>query len=339
MGDNNATGDVMLDIRNLKTYFYTSRGVAKAVDDVSLTLHKGEFLGLVGESGCGKTVTALSALKLVPFPGKVVEGRVTFMGTDILSQPEKAMQHIRGRKMAMISQDPMSSLNPVWTVGDQIETAILRHNKVSRKEARDRAIEMLKLVAIPAPEKRIRNYPHELSGGMKQRIMIALALSCDPEVLIADNPTTALDTTIQMQFLHLLLELREKLNQSVLYITHDLGVVAKICENVAIMYAGKILERGDVFEVLKTPRHPYTQGLIRSAPNVGARHQNLEPIPGDLPDLLNLPPGCRFADRCPQAMPHCHEDLPVPTAWFSDKHAALCWLYGSRNAEQGGQTP
>ena len=243
------------------------------------------------------------------------------------------MQHIRGRKMAMISLDPMSSLNPVWTVGDQIETAILRHNKVSRKEARDRAIEMLKLVAIPAPEKRIKNYPHELSGGMKQRIMIALALSCDPEVLIADNPTTALDTTIQMQFLHLLLELREKLNQSVLYITHDLGVVAKICENVAIMYAGKILERGDVFEVLKTPRHPYTQGLIRSAPNVGARHQNLEPIPGDLPDLLNLPPGCRFADRCPHAMPRCQEDLPVPSAWFSDKHAALCWLYEPKSAE------
>lgn len=323
--------DVVLKITNLKTYFYTSRGIAKAVDDVDLTLHKGEFLGLVGESGCGKTVTALSVLRLVPFPGRIVQGEIEFMGSNLLAKPENEMRYLRGKKIAMISQDPMSSLNPVWTVGDQIVTAIRTHDHtLSKKEAWDKAVEMLKLVAIPAPERRVKNYPHELSGGMKQRIMIALALSCNPEVLIADNPTTALDTTIQMQFLHLLLGLREKLNQSILYITHDLGVVAKICDKVAIMYAGKILEQGDVYSVLKNSKHPYTAGLIKSAPNVGARNQSIIPIPGNLPDILNLPKGCRFMERCPQAFAQCSEYDDIPVTQVAEGHAVRCLTYGGR---------
>lgn len=323
--------NAVLKIRNLKTYFYTSRGIAKAVDDVDLTLHQGEFLGLVGESGCGKTVTALSVLNLVPFPGRIVQGEIELMGSNLLTKPESEMQHIRGKKIGMISQDPMSSLNPVWTVGDQIVTAIQTHDKsMSKKDAWDKAVEMLKLVAIPAPERRVKNYPHELSGGMKQRVMIALALSCDPEILIADNPTTALDTTIQMQFLHLLMNLREKLNQSVLYITHDLGVVAKICDRVAIMYAGKILEQGDVYSVLKNPKHPYTSGLIQSAPNVGARNQNIIPIPGNLPDLLNLPKGCRFTERCPQAFAKCSEYDDIPITNVAEGHSVRCLTYGGQ---------
>lgn len=317
--------EVVLNIRNLKTYFYTSRGIAKAVDDINLTLHQGEFLGLVGESGCGKTVTALSVLRLVPFPGRIVSGQIDFLGANLFNKTEKEMQRIRGKKIGMISQDPMSSLNPVWTVGDQIVTAMRAHDKsLSKKDAWDKAIEMLKLVAIPAPERRVFNYPHELSGGMKQRIMIALALACDPDVIIADNPTTALDTTIQMQFLHLLMDLREKLNKSVLYITHDLGVVAKLCDNVAIMYAGKILEQGDVYSVLQNPKHPYTLALIKCAPDLGSRHQSIVPIPGELPDLLNLPAGCRFAPRCEHRIADCTKIPDIPLNKIDNSHYARC---------------
>ena len=299
-----------IDVRSLKTFFYSSRGVVRAANDVSFNVQKGEILGIVGESGSGKTVIALSILRLIPYPGKIVQGEVMFRGENILEKPLSEMTSIRGAGISMIFQDPMSCLNPVFTIEEQLTSGILAHRNISRQEAKKIAVDMLKIVHIPDPERRILGYPHEFSGGMKQRVMIALALTCNPELLIADNPTTALDSTIQLQFLNLILDLRKTLSMTILYITHDFGVVAKLCDRVAILYAGEIIEIGSVFDVLTKPKHPYTRELINSTPALGMRHKLIETIPGKQPDLAFLPKGCKFAARCKVAKAICSaEDI------------------------------
>jgi peptide/nickel transport system ATP-binding protein len=299
----------LLEVRNLKTYFKTKRGVARSVDDVSFTLDRGETLSLVGESGCGKSVTALSIMRLVSPPGRIVEGEVIFEGRDLTKLSEDEMRSIRGDEIAMIFQDPMTSLNPVYTVGEQIAEAIRLHRRVSKREAWNQAIEGMRDVAIPAPQARAHNYPHEMSGGMRQRIMIAMALACDPKLLIADEPTTALDVTIQAQILDLLTELREKRHLALLLITHDLGIVAETSDRVAVMYAGKIVELSSVRELFRTSRHPYTEGLLRSVPQLddanGEQKRRLHTIEGVVPNPMDLPPGCRFAPRCEHMQEKC----------------------------------
>ncbi len=301
----------LLEVRNLKTYFATKRGEARSVDDVSFTLDRGETLSLVGESGCGKSVTALSIMRLVSSPGRIVDGSVLFEGRDLVKLSEDEMRRIRGDEIAMIFQDPMTSLNPVYTVGEQIAEAIRLHRRVSKRESWNQAIEGMRDVAIPAPEVRAKNYPHEMSGGMRQRIMIAMALACDPKLLIADEPTTALDVTIQAQILDLLTELREKRNLALLLITHDLGIVAETSDRVAVMYAGRIVELTRVRELFRNPRHPYTEGLLRSVPQLeepnGEKKRRLHTIEGVVPNPTNLPPGCRFAPRCEHAREKCRE--------------------------------
>lgn len=298
-------------MRNLKTFFATRRGEVRSVDDVSFTIEQGETLSLVGESGCGKSVTALSMMRLVSAPGRVVGGEVLFEGRDLLKLSPAEMRAIRGDDIAMIFQDPMTSLNPVYTVGEQIAEAIRLHRKVSKREAWNQAIEAMRDVTIPAPEIRAKTYPHEMSGGMRQRVMIAMALACDPKLLIADEPTTALDVTIQAQILELLTELREKRHLALLLITHDLGVVAETSDRVAVMYAGKIVEEASAKELFKHPRHPYTEGLLRAVPRLDeqreGRRKRLQTIEGVVPNPLELPPGCRFAPRCPHAQGTCRE--------------------------------
>ena len=319
----------ILDIRGLRTFFYTSRGMVKAVNNVSVAVKPGEILGIAGESGSGKTVIALSILRLIPFPGKIVSGEILYKGEDLLQKPSAGMVGVRGAEIGMIFQDPMSSLNPVFTVGEQIVGAIQAHRKISKKEALEEAIQMLKVVNIPDPERRVNGYQHEFSGGMKQRVMIALALSCHPRFLIADNPTTALDSTIQLQFLSLILQLRKAYGMTILYITHDFGVVAKLCDRVAVLYAGKIIEIGSVLNVLKTPKHPYTKGLLDSYPVPGMRRKRIEPIEGKQPDLAFLPPGCSFAPRCKWVMAECREgeiDL-FETSTQDTAHGVRCLLY------------
>ena len=319
----------ILDIQRLRTFFYTSRGMVKAVNNVSFAVKPGEILGIAGESGSGKTVIALSILKLIPFPGRIVSGKIFYRGEDLLRKPPAEMVAVRGAEIGMIFQDPMSSLNPVFTVGEQIVGAIQAHRKISKKEALEEAIHMLKVVNIPDPARRVNGYQHEFSGGMKQRVMIALALSCHPRFLIADNPTTALDSTIQLQFLNLILELRKTYGMTILYITHDFGVVAKLCDRVAVLYAGEIIEIGSVFNVLKTPKHPYTKGLLDSYPLPGMRRKRIEPIEGKQPDLASLPPGCSFAPRCKQVMAECREgeiDF-FETGTADEAHGVRCLLY------------
>ena len=314
-------------MRNLKTFFATRRGEVRSVDDVSFTIEQGETLSLVGESGCGKSVTALSMMRLVSAPGRVVGGEVLFEGRDLLKLSPAEMRAIRGDDIAMIFQDPMTSLNPVYTVGEQIAEAIRLHRKVSKREAWNQAIEAMRDVTIPAPEIRAKTYPHEMSGGMRQRVMIAMALACDPKLLIADEPTTALDVTIQAQILELLTELREKRHLALLLITHDLGVVAETSDRVAVMYAGKIVEEASAKELFKRPRHPYTEGLLRAVPRLDeereGRRKRLQTIEGVVPNPLELPPGCRFAPRCPHAQGTCSEGeielIPV-----SDQHLSRC---------------
>ncbi len=292
----------LLEVRHLRTAFATSRGEVRAVDDVSFTIGQGETLCVVGESGCGKSVTALSILRLISPPGRISGGEILFEGRELLTLPESDMRHIRGNDIAMIFQDPMTSLNPVFTVGEQIAEAIRLHRRVSRREAWNQAIEGMRSVAIPGPEVRARSYPHELSGGMRQRIMIAMALACDPKLLIADEPTTALDVTIQAQILDLLGNLRRERNLGLLLITHDLGVVAETADHVAVMYAGQIVEQASVDELFARPRHPYTEGLLRAVPRLSevntARNRRLETIEGVVPSPLDWPSGCRFAPRC-----------------------------------------
>ena len=285
----------------------TGRGEVRAVDDLSLTIEHGETLCLVGESGCGKSVTALSIPRLLSPPGRIIGGEIIFEGTNLASLPEKEMRRIRGDQIAMIFQDPMTSLNPVMTIGEQITEGIRAHRDISRSEARDLAIAGMRDVAIPSPELRLNQYPHEMSGGMRQRVMIAMALACNPKLLIADEPTTALDVTIQAQILDLLNDLRQRRHLALLLITHDFGVVAEMADRVAVMYAGQIVEEAPVAEIFSTPQHPYTAGLLRAAPRPEERISRLATIEGTVPNMLNLPPACRFAPRCPHVEPACRE--------------------------------
>ncbi len=329
-------GDILLEVKNLQTYFYTEDGVVKAVDGVDFYIREGETLGMVGESGCGKSVTALSIMRLVPNPpGKIVGGEIIFRGEDLLKKSEAEMRKIRGNKISMIFQEPMTSLNPVYTIGDQIVEAIVLHQKLSKQEALKKAIEMLSLVGIPEPAKRVRQYPHELSGGMRQRAMIAMALSCNPDLLIADEPTTALDVTIQAQILELIKQLKEEFKMAVLMITHDLGVIAEVSDRVVVMYAGKAVEASDVYTMFKDPKHPYTIGLYNSLPKIiGGRKKRLESIEGVVPIPINLPPGCRFANRCKHTMDICREKEPELEPYEgNNNHLVRCWLYSKKKNE------
>ncbi len=330
--DRPSAEDNILEVRNLKTYFYTEDGVVKAVDGVDFTVRRGEVLGLVGESGCGKSVTSLSIMRLVGVPGKILEGEILFDGQDLLKLAESDMVHIRGNRISMIFQQPQSSLNPVFRVGDQIAEVLDIHRSLGREAGWTRAIELLKMVGIPDAERRAYAFPHELSGGMAQRVMIAMALACVPELLIADEPTTALDVTIQAQILDLMRDIRGKMQASIILITHDLGVVAEMAERVAVMYAGQIVEQTDVTTLFAQPKHPYTQGLIGSIPVLGVVKDALDVIPGSVPNLINLPGGCRFAPRCRSRLEHgltiCTDVLPQLGPVGPD-HDVRCWLYHS----------
>ena len=303
-------GETLLEIRGLKTHFKTDDGMVRAVDGVDLTIGRGETLGVVGESGCGKTVTAMTVLKLIAMPpGKIVEGRILWKGRDLVPLDPHEMRRIRSREIAIVFQEPMTSLNPVYTVGEQIAEVVRLHQGLNRREAMDRAVEMLRLVHVPAPERRVRDYPHQLSGGMRQRVMIAMALVCSPELLIADEPTTALDVTIQAQILDLLGEMKSRFGMAIMLITHAMGVVAETAERVAVMYAGRVVEEAAVDDLFARPLHPYTQGLIRSIPRLdrtGGKKRRLEAIAGTVPSLLDPPPGCRFAPRCTLAIGRLH---------------------------------
>jgi oligopeptide/dipeptide ABC transporter ATP-binding protein len=309
---NGGAAGAVLSVRDLRTHFFTDEGVVKAVDGVSFDLKPGETLGLVGESGCGKSVTALSILRLIPSPpGRVVGGEIRYRGENLLEASEAGMRAIRGNEISMIFQEPMTSLNPVYTCGEQIVEAVRLHQKVSRREARNRAIEMLRLVGIPAPEQRVKEYPHQLSGGMRQRVMIAMALSCNPSVLIADEPTTALDVTIQAQILDLLEGLQERLGMAILLITHDLGVVAEVCDRVAVMYGGRVVEYAAAEPLFRETLHPYTGGLFTSIPKLGEEGGRLRVIPGTVPNPIDFPPGCTFHPRCHLAIADCAEREPA----------------------------
>ena len=316
----------LLEVKNLATYFFTPEGVVKAVDDISYDLEEGEILGLVGESGCGKSVSALSLMRLIQNPGKNVAGEVIFDGKDLLSLSDKEMRGIRGKDMSMIFQEPMTSLNPVLTVGRQLTEALQLHMGMNKKQATDRSGELLTMVGIPEGSTRLRDYPHQFSGGMRQRVMIAMALSCNPKMLIADEPTTALDVTIQAQILELVQKLGKELGTSVLIITHNLGVVARYADRVNVMYAGKIIERGTAREIYGNPRHPYTIGLLASVPRLDeARKEMLQPIEGMPPDLIELPQGCSFRARCAYAIDRCATEIP-PLVEVSEGHTSACWV-------------
>lgn len=315
----------LLSVRDLKTSFFTHVGEVKAVRGISFDVNEGEVLGIVGESGSGKSVTSLSIMGLLQYPGRVVDGEILLNGEDILTYSKDQMRKVRGKEIAMIFQDPMTSLNPVYTIGNQVMEMILEHEKMTKREARARAIEMLKLVGIPAAEKRIDSYPHEFSGGMRQRVMIALALSCNPKLLIADEPTTALDVTIQAQILSLIKSLNKQFGMTTMLITHDLGVVATVCDKVAVMYGGLIMEYGTVDEIFYHPRHPYTMGLLGSIPHVdGGEKRRLIPIDGTPPDLINPLKGCPFSTRCKYCMNVCTREQPPYFA--EDKHRTMCWM-------------
>jgi oligopeptide/dipeptide ABC transporter ATP-binding protein len=320
----------LLEVKDLRTQFPTRAGLVRAVDGVSFFIDRGELLGLVGESGCGKSMTALSVMRLISPPGKIVGGEIVFDGRELLKLSNREMRDIRGNDIAMIFQDPMTSLNPVFTVGEQIAEALRLHRGLARKEAREAAVAAMREVAIPDPELRVNDYPHQLSGGMRQRIMIAMALACDPELLIADEPTTALDVTIQAQILELLNNLRKTHDLAVLLITHDLGVVAEVADRVAVMYTGKIVEESPVDELFARPKHPYTEGLLRSVPKLTmkdvAKSERLQTIEGVVPKPTALPPGCHFEPRCPYRMPRCRED-EIRLYPVGDAVTARCVLY------------
>ncbi len=312
-----ADGERILEVKNLSTSFFTAAGEVRAVDDVSFEVLKGRTLGIVGESGSGKSVTSLSIMRLIPDPpGRITGGQILYRGQDLVQLPIEKMRKIRGNEISMIFQEPMTSLNPVFTIGNQIIETILLHQDLSKSAARDQAIEMLKLVGIPAPDKRIDEFPHQLSGGMRQRVMIAMALSCNPHILIADEPTTALDVTIQAQILDLLRDLQQKVGMGLILITHDLGVVAEVADHVLVMYAGRVAEQGSVREIFKNPKHPYTRGLLNSIPTLShdptgkMKKKRLETIPGIVPSLLDLPPGCRFQERCVFVQEECKGKEP-----------------------------
>ncbi len=316
----------LLEIKNLKTHFFTHEGTVKAVDGISFKINQGETLGIVGESGSGKSVTALSVMRLIPHPpGKIVNGEVYFEGKDLLKLDDKEIREIRGKKISMIFQEPMTSLDPVFTIGHEIIEAIQLHQGLKKEKARKKAIEILKIVGIPDVEKRINNYPHELSGGMRQRVMIAMALSCNPTLLIADEPTTALDVTIQAQILRLINDLKGKFGASVMLITHDLGVIAEMCDHVVVMYAGHIVEYTDIYTLFGNPLHPYTKGLSKSIPRLDVEVENLDAIPGIVPNLLDLPPGCPFHPRCDFCFKKCMEEMPELIE-IENSHLVKCHL-------------
>lgn len=319
--------NILLEVSNLRTSFYSHLGEIQAVRGASFQLEKGKVLGIVGESGSGKSVSALSVMGLIQEPGKVKEGSViNFLGRDLTKLSNKAMSKIRGNDISMIFQDPMTSLNPVYSIENQMVEVIQRHQTITKKAAKERAVEMLKLVGIPQPEKRIKNYPHQFSGGMRQRVMIATALSCNPQLLIADEPTTALDVTIQAQILELMKDLKTRISTSIVIITHDLGVIAEVCDNIVVMYGGTIMETGTEQDIFYNPQNPYTVGLHQSIPKMNVdEKERLVPIKGSPPDLLHPPKGCPFAGRCPHAMQICIEEQP-PTFAISENHTSACWL-------------
>jgi oligopeptide/dipeptide ABC transporter ATP-binding protein len=323
-------GEALLSVRKLRTSFFTPDGVVHAVDNVSFDVRKGEAVALVGESGCGKSVTAMSLMRLVAPPGRITAGEVRFKGRDLVKLSEKEMRGVRGDDVAMVFQEPMTSLNPVFRIGDQVSEAIRIHQKMSKKDARKRAGEMLELVAIPDPVKRLDDYPHQLSGGMRQRVMIAMALSCDPELLIADEPTTALDVTIQAQIMELLASLQKRLGLAILLITHDLGVVAEFCERIIVMYTGRIVEEAPVRDLFASPAHPYTRGLLKSLPSLSGGDSTAKRLPtiaGMVPPIYALPPGCKFNPRCPEVMPICLGKEPARML-VGERHDARCYLHG-----------
>ena len=322
----------LLEVKNLRTSFRTEDGLVTAVNGLSFSLGAGETLGIVGESGSGKSVTSLSIMRLLARNASVTADGVFFEGQDLLKKSEGEMRRIRGNKIAMIFQDPMTSLNPVLTVGEQISEAVALHLGYNKRDSRDKAIEMLKKVRIPSPENRINDYPHQFSGGMRQRVMIAMALSCSPQLLIADEPTTALDVTIQAQILELMNEMQRETGAAIVMITHDLGVVAEVCKNVLVMYGGNMVEYGSADQIFKNPRMPYTQGLLASLPRLDDACKRLEPIKGQPPNLLNMPSGCAFSPRCAYRMPICSE--PVPLYGFDGGHVARCFLYDERAKDQ-----
>lgn len=324
------TKETLLEVRNLKTYFFTDDGVVKAVDGVDFTVGRGEVLGLVGESGCGKSVTSLSIMRLIGIPGKVVEGEIFFEGRNLLRLSEGDMVHMRGNRISMIFQQPQSSLNPVFKVGDQVAEVLQIHQDLGKEESWKKAVELLRVVGIPDPETKAHAYPHEMSGGQAQRVMIAMALALNPQLLIADEPTTALDVTIQAQILDLMRDLRSRIDTAIILITHDLGVIAELADRVAVMYAGRIVEQADVDTLFKRPMHPYTQGLMASIPVLGMVKDVLDVIPGSVPNLVNLPPGCQFAPRCRSRIQY---ELQICTEVEPDlepverQHVTRCWLY------------
>jgi oligopeptide/dipeptide ABC transporter ATP-binding protein len=327
--DRGSDPDILLDVRDLRTYFHVMDGTVRAVDGVNYSIKRGHTLGIVGESGCGKSVTALTVMRLLDTPpAEIVSGRIWFKGRDLLTLSEEQMRRVRGNEISMIFQEPMTSLNPVYTVGDQISEGVALHQRLSRKDALTKAIDSLKLVGINNPERRVKQYPHELSGGMRQRVMIAMALACDPDLIIADEPTTALDVTIQAQILDLIRKVQDETGAALMLITHDLGVVAETVQDVVVMYSGRIVERGTVDEVLLAPKHPYTQGLLDSIPSRGKRGQRLNVIKGTVANPFRLPAGCNFAPRCPHAFEPCL--VSDPRIEDGDLSDVACWLYTPR---------
>lgn len=320
-----ASNGAMLEVQDLHTYFRTMDGVVKAVDGVSFSISPGASVGIVGESGSGKSVTSLSIMRLVEAPGWIASGKILFRGKDLASLSDPEMQRIRGDDISMVFQEPMSALNPVYTVGDQVSEVLRVHRKMSRRQAIARTVDLFKMVGIPAPERRVNDYPHNLSGGMRQRVMIAMALANEPDLLILDEPTTALDVTIQAQILELVKNLRRDVNTAVLLITHDIGVIAEMSDEVIVMYGGKVMERATVNQIIKDPKHPYTKGLLASIPSLGMKGQRLNVIAGAVPNPLNMPPGCPFAPRCPYAMEVCTTMPELKT--LEDGRQVFCWLY------------
>lgn len=324
----------LLEIKDLQTTFYTEHGSVKASNHVNVTVNKGEIVCLVGESGCGKSVTAMSIMKLIEAPGVIEGGQITFQDQDILTLGNKALRNLRGNDIAMIFQEPMSALNPVYTIGDQMMEPLLQHTKLSKNEAYDKCIELMEKVGLSRTKQLMKSYPHELSGGMLQRIMIAIALSCDPKLIIADEPTTALDVTIQAQILEILKEINKELQTSILFITHDLGVVAEMADRVVVMYAGKVVEEGTVLEIFKEPKHPYTKGLLHAKPVINKFQERLYTIPGQVPDLSTLGDHCFFQDRCEYRMDICGQSMPALTS-ESKTHCVACWLYKEAPRKEG----
>lgn len=323
----NNKDDILLEVKNLKTYFYSESGTVKASDDVSFYVKRGETLGIVGESGCGKSITSMSIVRLIETPpGKYEGGEIWFEGEDMLKISDERMREIRGNDISIIFQEPMTSLNPVFRIGDQISEALVLHRGMNKKEAREESIKILRLVKIPNPERIVDNFPFELSGGMRQRVMIAMALACAPKLLIADEPTTALDVTIQAQVLDLMNDLKKNIDASIIFITHDLGVIAEMSDRVMVMYAGKVVELSTTEDIFKNPKHPYTVGLIGSKPDLTTETDRLHVIPGNVPDLNNRPSGCPFHPRCEHAMDVCKERFPDETI-IGDGHLVNCWLY------------